>query len=154
MISFYVQGTPIPQPRPQVSTQGGFARAFVPKKHPVHAWREAVRVGACGALAISWLSGRAPVAGPLALSVKLYLPRPKSHYGTGRNAAKVKRSAPALPAVRPDLDNYLKAIQDALDGVLWKDDGQVVQITAAKLYADGREPGATITVKQAGEVAA
>ena len=41
-----VPGQPVPQPRARVSTVGGFARAYVPKRHPIHAYREAVALAA------------------------------------------------------------------------------------------------------------
>jgi len=64
-----------------------------------------------------------PLEGPLLLEVRFQLLKPKS----------VKRSH---PIVRPDLDNYLKAVKDAMNGILWKDDAQVVEMTAAKRYSD------------------
>jgi Holliday junction resolvase RusA-like endonuclease len=46
-----------------------------------------------------------------------------------------KRPKWTVPAVRPDLDNYLKALKDGANGVLWLDDAQVVHVDAKKLYA-------------------
>lgn len=40
------------------------------------------------------------------------------------------------PSVRPDIDNYLKAVLDAMNGVVFKDDGQIVSLTVSKAYAD------------------
>jgi Holliday junction resolvase RusA-like endonuclease len=45
-ITFVVDGDPVPQPRPRVSTRGGFARAYVPRGHAVHAYRQAIEVAA------------------------------------------------------------------------------------------------------------
>ena len=45
-ITFSVPGDPVPQPRARVSTVGGFARAYVPARHPVHEYREAVAMAA------------------------------------------------------------------------------------------------------------
>lgn len=152
MIAFFVPGTPVPQPRPQVTVRGGHAQAYVKAKHPVHAWRELV-AATCSQVATDTLEG------PLDLQITLYLARPKSHYGTGRNAGQLKKSAPAYPAVRPDIDNYAKAIQDALDGVLWKDDGQVVKLTCWKRYLSPemgafRGPGCMVSVSKVEGVAA
>ena len=53
--------------------------------------------------------------------------RPKSHFGTGKNADKVKQSAPVFPATMPDIDKLMRAILDGLtDAQVWLDDGQVV----------------------------
>lgn len=65
---------------------------------------------------------QAPWTGPIGLDVKFYSTRPKS----------VTR---IFPHVKPDLDNYIKAVLDAANGILWKDDGQIVSLMARKLYA-------------------
>jgi Holliday junction resolvase RusA-like endonuclease len=66
------------------------------------------------------------LSGPLELEVVFWFARPKGHYGTGRNADRVRPSAPAFPAVRPDATKCIRAVEDALNGVLWRDDAQVV----------------------------
>lgn len=70
------------------------------------------------------------------LSVVFWLPRPKSHYGTGRNASRVKESAPKVP--HQDVDNLLKGAMDAASGVLYADDKQVVRVAAEKRYGNPR----------------
>ena len=47
---------------------------------------------------------------------------------------------------RPDLDNLIKTIKDAANGVLWVDDSQVIYLTAEKLWAD--ESGIEIMVEE------
>jgi Holliday junction resolvase RusA-like endonuclease len=51
------------------------------------------------------------------------------------NFEKPKSSKNAVPMVRPDLDNYIKAILDALNEVVYKDDAQIVKILAEKKYS-------------------
>jgi Holliday junction resolvase RusA-like endonuclease len=87
-------------------------------------------------LAANWSDD--PLDGPLAVHLAFYLPRPKSHYGTGRNSCKVKGSAPAYP--RPDLDNFVKGALDAILGTVIADDSLVVNLAAWKGYGD---PGRT-----------
>lgn len=72
--------------------------------------------------------------GPLKLEVCFYLARPKGHYGSGRNAGVLKASAPEYPAVKPDTTKLLRAVEDALTGVVWADDAQVVDQAAYKRY--------------------
>lgn len=74
--------------------------------------------------------------GPLSLDVRFYFARPRGHFGTGRNSAKLKPSAPTYPIVRPDTTKLVRAIEDALTGVLWRDDSLVVSQVAAKLYGE------------------
>ena len=40
------------------------------------------------------------------------------------------------PTVKPDTDNYIKSALDALNGILWRDDAQIVDLTAHKFYSD------------------
>ena len=74
------------------------------------------------------------LTGPLFLSVAFYLARPGGHFGTGRNAGAVKDSAPRYPATRPDATKLLRALEDGLTGVAWRDDAQVVIQLARKRY--------------------
>jgi Holliday junction resolvase RusA-like endonuclease len=72
--------------------------------------------------------------------------RPRSHYRTGRNAALLRGDAPAYPAGRPDLTKLVRAAEDALKGVVWADDGQVVGQGNRKVY--GEKPGVRICVRR------
>jgi Holliday junction resolvase RusA-like endonuclease len=122
-ITFSVPGDPVPQPRPRYSSRGGFARAYVPSKHPVHAYREAIALAAK-------LAGVTITGEPVSVIIDAVFARPKSH----RNKAGVKASAPSLP--RPDCDNVAKAALDALTGVAWEDDSQVARLVVEKSYGD------------------
>lgn len=72
--------------------------------------------------------------GPLAVNLVFYLDRPKSHYGTGKNADKRKDSSPYHHLTRPDLDKLARSVLDALTGTVVKDDSQVVTIVCHKRY--------------------
>ena len=107
-------------------------------------WREAIvaeaqRQGVAGAM----------LDGPLAMTVAILLPRPRGHYGTGRNADVVRPAAPRAPAGRPDLDKLLRAISDALtQAAVWRDDSCLCQVSAMKLYADSDPPQARIRLRE------
>ncbi|NTU49544.1 MAG: RusA family crossover junction endodeoxyribonuclease [Desulfobulbaceae bacterium] len=75
-----------------------------------------------------------PLTGPLYLHIDFYFPRPKSHYGTGKNSGKLKPTAPLYHIARPDADNLTKFVCDALNGVFWGDDAQIAQVQATKKY--------------------
>lgn len=51
------------------------------------------------------------------------------------------------PVTRPDLDQYVKLVLDAGNGLLWEDDSQIVKLEAHKVYAP--EPMICITVWEA-----
>lgn len=71
------------------------------------------------------------------VTYRFYTARPAYHYGTGRNAGIVKdRYLNARPTGRPDLDNCCKLVTDALTGVCWADDDQIVSLTASKEYTE------------------
>ena len=120
-ITFTVMGDPVPQPRVRVSTRGGFARAYVPSKHPVHAYRDAI-------LREAIARGLTPISEPIEVIVDAVFVRPKSHL-TKRG---VKTSAPALP--RPDCDNVAKAVLDALKELF--DDTNVRRLVVEKSWGD------------------
>jgi Holliday junction resolvase RusA-like endonuclease len=124
-ITFSVPGDPVPQPRPKVSTRGGFARAYVPAKHAIHGYRHSVQVAAIDA-------GLKKTAGTVDVVIDAVFGRPKSHL----TKAGVRKNAPALP--RPDVDNVAKAVLDAIGPILG-DDTQVRRLVVEKSYAkEGR----------------
>ena len=99
------------------------------KKH--RAWRQAVVQEAIANLPTDWQ----PIDEPCEAIINFYLPRPKT----------VDRPAPSVP---PDLDKLIRAVFDSLkDSGVVVDDSRIVRVSARKLYAQGIEPGASITVK-------
>lgn len=129
-ITFTVPGDPVPQPRPRVSTRGGFARAYVPSTHPVHAFRKAVAAAAQGA-------GLTATGEPLNVVIDAVFERPKSHL----RKSGVRDDAPRLP--RPDVDNLAKAVLDALQDVMG-DDTNVARLVVEKSY--GTEARTTVRI--------
>ena len=88
----------------------------------------------------AWQAFGGPVlTGPLHLEIVFVLPRPKGHYGSGRNAAAVRPSAPIAPAVQPDLTKLVRGVEDARTGIVWRDDGQVVSQHTSKVYGEPAE---------------
>lgn len=130
-IAFTIPGDPVPQPRARVSTRGGFARAYVPAKHPVHAYREAIAAAARDA-------GAGVHGEPVSVVIDLVWQRPKSHL----RKSGVKPDAPLLP--RADVDNAAKAVLDSLNGVAWEDDSQVQRLVVEKSY--GTEARTTVRI--------
>ena len=73
----------------------------------------------------------------LRVDLFFYMPRPQGHYGTGRNASKVKPQFQyAYPTPKPDYDNLIKLTLDALTKVLWTDDSIVCQGWNEKKYSE------------------
>jgi Holliday junction resolvase RusA-like endonuclease len=83
--------------------------------------------------------------GAVAVDVTFFMQRPKGHYGTGRNAGVMKPSAPPYPIVKPDLTKCWRPAEDALKGIAWADDSQVVIQRIRKVYG---VPGAQINISE------
>lgn len=134
---FYVRGLPAPQ-----GSKRGFVRGaravLVESSAKVRPWREAVVAAAVAALEAGVTSY--PRGVPLMVSLRFHVPRPKSHYGTGRNATRLKPTAPAFPTTMPDLDKLVRSTLDALTTAgMYRDDSQVTKAQVAKRYV--AEPG-------------
>ena len=143
-VTVWVPGVPKPQPRPRAFARGGRARVYDPGT--AEGWKSAV------ATALRAHIPETPVTDAVDVRVTFYLPRPKGHLGTGRNAAVLRPSAPRRPTPRPDLDNLAKAVLDALGELgFWRDDAQVCRLDAAKEYTADRAPGASIWIRWNGE---
>lgn len=74
------------------------------------------------------------LTGPLEVTMTFHVPRPRGHYGSGRNHGQVKSSAPAHPAVKPDVLKLARGVEDALTGIVWRDDAQIVSEHIHKRY--------------------
>lgn len=143
IIKFFVHGLPKSQPRPRACVRGNHASVY--DAGTANDWKYSV------ARTARENSPEKPFSGPVALYITIYLPRPKSHFYTSKKrGGELREDAPIYCAKKPDVDNYAKAIMDALtdSGVIWMDDAQVVDINCRKLFADDAAAGAKITIKE------
>ncbi len=74
--------------------------------------------------------------GPLKMTAVFQRPRPKGHFGTGRNAGKLKANAPKYPTGTPDNSKLQRAVEDALTGVLYQDDSQITDHDIRKRWGE------------------
>jgi len=79
---------------------------------------------------------KAPLKGALWVRLTFNMPRPKSHYRTGKNSHLLKKNAPSMHTKKPDCDNLVKFVCDALDKKFYLDDSQISRIQAVKQYSD------------------
>ena len=84
--------------------------------------------------------------GPLRVRMEFVVPRPKGHYGSGKNENVLKSNAPAFPTSRPDVLKLGRNSEDALTGIVWRDDSQIVTEYLSKRY--GSQAGVLITITQ------
>lgn len=131
-LSFEIGGDPVPKARPRMTKTG---HVYTPAKS--RAWEIAVRVIAVEQLATIITE---PCTGALRIDLCFYLRRGKT----------VKREH---PSVKPDLDNLAKSVLDALNGVLYVDDAQIVELFVRKRYQTRTmDPGVFVFVHSRGEV--
>jgi crossover junction endodeoxyribonuclease RusA len=130
-VEFTVLGEPIPQGSKTVIQQRGRRPRMIEDNPLTGPWRQAV-----AAAALDAMNGRELLTGPLRLRALFVFPRPAGHFGTGRNEGRLKASAPLYVRKRPDVDKLLRAVGDALAGVVFRDDAQLVIVQAEKHFGD------------------
>lgn len=113
MIKIFIPGAPIAQGRPRFA----HGHAYDPPKSS--SYKEQIRLFVKAAM-----QGKEPLSGALWLSVQVYILPPKSWPRKRQQAA---AEGVIRPVSRPDLSNYLKGVEDALNGVLWVDDSAIVE---------------------------
>lgn len=153
--SFYVAGIPAP---------GGSKTAFVARRGdgsivmrkgtnvPVVNMTDAGKGNKRWRSMVAWTAKQQwtakPLTGPCVLDCVFYMPRPSSHYRTGRYAAVLRDDAPAWHMGTPDASKLRRSTEDALTGLVYEDDKQIQSGSQSKQYCNGTEkPGCLITVK-------
>lgn len=127
-------------PAPQGSKRHVGRGIMVESSKRVKPWREAVKHAALDVLSLNNADDYPFGTEPVGITATFYLPRPKGHFRTGRNAHLLRDAAPDYPATKPDIDKILRSSLDALgEACVWRDDSQVVHVVARKEYGT---PGA------------
>jgi Holliday junction resolvase RusA-like endonuclease len=144
-IEFTVYGSPVAQP--QTKAQGfikngkALAHVYEPggKDSPARQWKHEVKQAALGQFGKD-----SPLwDGPLRLSVRLFLPRPQSLYREKDPSGEIYHAA------GKDIDNLFKAISDALNGIVYRDDKQIAEAHVAKFYHEKQgRPRAEIVLER------
>ena len=122
MIEFRASGLPVPQGSMKVIN----GRVLHSQGSALAVWRSTIAWEAT-------LAGCKPEDGAMRITLLFIMPRPKT----------VKRNE---PSVAPDLDKLVRAALDALTAVAYKDDGQVTEIFAKKIY--GGAPGVEVRIEK------
>lgn len=126
--SLTIGGAPIPKGRPKFTAHGGFAKAYTPKKTRDYEQE----VARCVKEAMELQSVPAPFEGAVRVRIDAYFPIPKSASKKDRDAM----DNSIIPMVgRKDVDNIAKAILDAMNGIAYTDDGQVIDLRVTKAYS-------------------
>lgn len=132
---FIIHAAPVGKARPRVTRNG----TFTPAK--TREYEKLVRVEygeQCGAQYFG--------DSPLAVSITAYYPIPKS---ASKRRREQMESRLIRPTIKPDSDNICKAVCDALNGIAWKDDAQIVNLGFEKYY--GTEPRVKVEIEEVKE---
>lgn len=125
VITFEIPGEVVAQGRPRATRRGGGVRMYDPPKSAAYK-KHVAEVGKKHAPS-------EPLEQPLMVKINIYRQYLKSWTKKQRQDAE---GGALLPVTRPDLSNYCKGIEDALNGIIWKDDSQIVSLTLEKHYAE------------------
>jgi len=117
MQEFLLLGDPRPQGRPRFARIGEFVKAYDPKESREYKQTIAAQIAAQNPVYIQ--------DGPISLEVEFIFARPKSLPKKVQDHTK-----------KPDLDNLLKALKDGMTGIVWRDDAQIVSLSARKDYGE------------------
>lgn len=134
----FIPGEPCAQGRPRFSTAGGFVRAYDPaKSRNYKAYVKAV----CAeeAKKQGWLFNTDL---PLRVEIIAGLSIPSSKSKKWKQAA---IDGKEKPTKKPDVDNIVKTVTDALSGVIYKDDKQITSLVVGKIYS--ARPGVALVIK-------
>jgi Holliday junction resolvase RusA-like endonuclease len=137
-VSFAVPGAPRGKGRPRTAVIHGRAQIYTDAK--TRSEEGAIRSIAAGAMAAA---GKQPFDGAVVLRLCAYRPIPSGFSQRKREAAE---RGEIVPITKPDADNYLKMV-DALNGIIWRDDSQVVTAVIHKRYSD--RPRLVVDVRSA-----
>jgi Holliday junction resolvase RusA-like endonuclease len=138
VISFTIPGPPVGKGRPIVGRSFGSGHATLRTPKKTASYESLVKMAGYQAMI-----GRTLLLGPVSVRLDVCCAIPASWSG--------KKSTQAAldiirPTTKPDLDNVMKAIFDGLNGVVWKDDVQVVSATAEKTYSHA--PRVVVSIKE------
>lgn len=136
MICFTVNGAPKGKGRPRFARSGNRIITYTPPE--TVDYENVVKAAAMQAM-----RGRKPVDMPCEVRIMAVFPIPKSWSAAKKSQARLER---ILPAKKPDADNIIKIICDALNGIAWRDDSQVVRAFVSKCYDD--KPRVEVTVME------
>lgn len=125
-IAFIIPGTPVGKGRPKFARRGNFVTAYTPEK--TASYENLVKIAAHDAM-----TGKQILDGAVSVVMWLFVTPPASWSQKKQREALLNN---ILPTSKPDVDNVVKGIFDAMNEIVWRDDKQVVELTVKKRYSD------------------
>jgi Holliday junction resolvase RusA-like endonuclease len=124
MVTFMVEGTPVPKGRPRFARRGKFVSTYSPKTTVDYETKvaEAAQIA---------MGSSEPLETPVGAYIYITLPIPAS-YSKKRTQACL--SGEERPTKKSDIDNFCKAVFDGMNGIVFLDDSQIVSLHSTKVY--------------------
>ncbi len=124
MVTFMVEGTPVPKGRPRFARRGKFVSTYSPKTTVDYETKvaEAAREA---------MGASEPLETPVGAYIYITLPIPASY---SKKRTQECLSGHERPTKKSDIDNYCKAVFDGMNGIVFLDDSQIVSLHATKVY--------------------
>lgn len=116
MINIFYQVRPKPAPRPRVTKNVTY------NDKDYTSWKNGLKL-------LAKTKVKKPLESDIFLKIDFFYSIPKSW-------TKKKKESAKWHNIKPDIDNLIKSVMDSFNGVIYKDDGQVVCIQARKQYAN------------------
>jgi Holliday junction resolvase RusA-like endonuclease len=125
MVTFKVDANPVGKQRARYVKRGNFVQAYTPEK--TRTYETLIRDAAIEAMGTS-----EPLETPVTLYLYIRVPIPKSY-----SKKKVEACLNGLdqPIKKPDASNILKSVEDGMNGIVYKDDSQIVNLHVTKVYS-------------------
>ena len=134
-VTVIVPGNPVGKGRPRAARRGKFTQLYTPEK--TASYESLVAMAGHDAMA-----GRDLLLGPCLVTIEISVPIAASW---SKRKQALALSGALLPTSKPDIDNVEKILFDGLNGVVWKDDVQVVEVRKRKRYS--ATPGVEMVIR-------
>ena len=132
-IKLIIPGEVIPQLRPRFRRRGNYVQTYDPAK--CRDYKDYIR-----RLASECYKDK-PLDGAVEVKILIHRHTPKSF---GKTKMAMALAGALRPTTKPDIENLSKGILDALNGIVWRDDAQIVRLEVEKWYSD--QPRAEVLV--------
>jgi Holliday junction resolvase RusA-like endonuclease len=136
MVTFKVDANPVGKQRARYARRGNFIQAYTPEK--TRTYETLIKEASQEAMGSS-----EPLETPVTLYLYIRVPIPKS---CTKKRLEAINNGSEKPIKKPDASNILKSVEDGMNGVVYKDDSQIVNIHVTKVYSS--QPGVDICVKE------
>ena len=136
MVTFKVDGDPVGKQRARYAKRGNFVQTYTPDK--TRNYESLIKEAAIQAMGSNEI-----LETPVNLYLYIRAPIPKS---LPKKRLEACLNGSEKPIKKPDASNVLKSVEDAMNGVVYKDDSQIVNIHVTKVYSS--QSGIDVCVKE------